>query len=103
MFSFYDLLNQTAKKVYSDEHQEQIHKARAAKPAAANRQNIPAHIGNLRNAVDFIVLPNTTALAVVDGMVPYVKDDPMLLVPIHRIGTILTLSQSCTKTELCPV
>ncbi len=63
----------------------------------------PAHIGNLRNAVDFIVLPNTTALAVVDGMVPYVKDDPMLVVPIHRIGTILTLSQSCTKTEVCPV
>ncbi len=29
----------------------------------------PAHIGNLRNAVDFIVPPNTPALAAADGTV----------------------------------
>ncbi len=35
----------------------------------------PAHIGKLRNAVDFIVPPNTPVLAAADGTVTYVKDD----------------------------
>ncbi len=35
----------------------------------------PAHIGNLRNAVDFIVPQNAPVLAAADGTVTYVKDD----------------------------
>ncbi len=35
----------------------------------------PAHIGKLRNAVDFIVPLNTPVLAAADGTVTYVKDD----------------------------
>ena len=35
----------------------------------------PADIGNFRNAVDFIVPPNTSVLAAADGTVTYVKDD----------------------------
>ncbi len=35
----------------------------------------PAHIGNLRNAVDFIVPQNTPVLAAADGTVTYTKDD----------------------------
>ena len=35
----------------------------------------PAHVGNLRNAVDFIVPINTPVLAAADGTVSYVKDD----------------------------
>jgi hypothetical protein len=38
LFSFYNLLNPSSKKAYYDEHQEQIQNARAAKPAAADRQ-----------------------------------------------------------------
>jgi murein DD-endopeptidase MepM/ murein hydrolase activator NlpD len=35
----------------------------------------PAHVGNLRNAIDFVVPRNTPVLAAADGMVTYVKDD----------------------------
>ena len=35
----------------------------------------PAHIGNLSNAVDFIVPQSTSVLAAADGTVTYVKDD----------------------------
>ncbi len=35
----------------------------------------PAHLGNLRNAIDFIVPHNTPFLASADGTVSYVKDD----------------------------
>ena len=39
------------------------------------RTSSPAHVGNLRNAVDFIVPTNTPVLAAADGTVTYVKDD----------------------------
>jgi murein DD-endopeptidase MepM/ murein hydrolase activator NlpD len=35
----------------------------------------PAHVGKLRNSVDFIVPQNTPVLASADGKVTYVKDD----------------------------
>ena len=35
----------------------------------------PAHMGNLRNAVDFIVPEYTPVLAAAEGTVTYVKDD----------------------------
>ena len=40
-----------------------------------DRTSSPAHIGKLRNAVDFIVPQNTPVLAAADGKVTYVKDD----------------------------
>jgi murein DD-endopeptidase MepM/ murein hydrolase activator NlpD len=40
-----------------------------------DRISSPAHIGNLRNAVDFIVPHDTPVLAAADGTVTYVKDD----------------------------
>ena len=40
-----------------------------------DRTSSPAHVGNLRNAVDFVVPLNTPVLAVADGTVTYVKDD----------------------------
>jgi murein DD-endopeptidase MepM/ murein hydrolase activator NlpD len=40
-----------------------------------DRTSSPAHIGNLRNAVDFIAPYNTPVLASADGMITYVKDD----------------------------
>ena len=40
-----------------------------------DRTSSPAHVGNLRNAVDFIVPPDTPVLAAADGKVTYVKDD----------------------------
>ncbi len=40
-----------------------------------NRTSSPAHIGKLRNAVDFIVPKYTPVLAAADGKVTYVKDD----------------------------
>ncbi len=40
-----------------------------------DRTSSPAHIGKLRNAVDFIVPPDTPVLAAADGTVTYVKDD----------------------------
>ncbi len=35
----------------------------------------PAHVGNLRNAVDFIVPSDTPVLAAADGTITYVQDD----------------------------
>jgi murein DD-endopeptidase MepM/ murein hydrolase activator NlpD len=40
-----------------------------------DRTSSPAHIGKLRNAVDFIAPQNTPVLASADGKVTYVKDD----------------------------
>ncbi len=40
-----------------------------------DRTSSPAHIGKLRNAIDFIVEENTPVLAAADGVVTYVKDD----------------------------
>ncbi len=40
-----------------------------------DRTSSPAHIGKLRNAVDFIAPNNTPVLAAADGTVTYVKDD----------------------------
>lgn len=40
-----------------------------------DRKSSPAHIGPLRNAVDFIVRENTPVLAAADGVVTFVKDD----------------------------
>jgi murein DD-endopeptidase MepM/ murein hydrolase activator NlpD len=42
---------------------------------AINRTSSPAHIGKLRNAVDFVVPRDTPVLAAADGKVTYVKDD----------------------------
>jgi murein DD-endopeptidase MepM/ murein hydrolase activator NlpD len=40
-----------------------------------DRSSSPAHIGRLRNAIDFIVAENTPVLAAADGIVTFVKDD----------------------------
>ena len=40
-----------------------------------DRLSSPAHIGRLRNAIDFIVAENTPVLAAADGIVTFVKDD----------------------------
>lgn len=40
-----------------------------------DRMSSPAHVGRLRNAIDFIVEENTTVLAAADGIVTFVKDD----------------------------
>ncbi len=40
-----------------------------------DRTSSPAHVGKLRNAVDFIVRENTPVLAAADGFVTFVKDD----------------------------
>ena len=40
-----------------------------------DRTSSPAHIGKLRNAVDFIAPLNTPVLAAADGTVTYVKDN----------------------------
>ena len=40
-----------------------------------DRTSSPAHIGKLRNAVDFVAPQNTPVLAAADGKVTYVKDD----------------------------
>lgn len=42
---------------------------------AIDRTSSPAHIGKLRNAVDFLVPENTPVLAAADGIVTYVKSD----------------------------
>ena len=39
-----------------------------------DRFSSPAHIGNLRNAIDFIVDEQTPVLAAADGIVTFVKD-----------------------------
>jgi murein DD-endopeptidase MepM/ murein hydrolase activator NlpD len=40
-----------------------------------DRMSSPAHVGKLRNAVDFIVREDTPVLAAADGFVTLVKDD----------------------------
>jgi murein DD-endopeptidase MepM/ murein hydrolase activator NlpD len=40
-----------------------------------DRTSSPAHIGNLRNAIDFIAPEDTPVLAAANGIVTYVKDD----------------------------
>ena len=40
-----------------------------------DRLSSPAHIGKLRNAIDFIVAKNTPVLAAADGIVTFIKDD----------------------------
>ncbi|MDQ3837007.1 MAG: M23 family metallopeptidase [Thermoproteota archaeon] len=40
-----------------------------------DRTSSPAHIGKLRNAIDFIVSENTPVLAAADGVVTFVKND----------------------------
>jgi murein DD-endopeptidase MepM/ murein hydrolase activator NlpD len=40
-----------------------------------DRTSSPAHVGKLRNAIDFIVPKNTPVLAAADGIVTFVKDD----------------------------
>lgn len=42
---------------------------------AIDRTSSPAHIGKLRNAVDFLVPENTPVLAAADGVVTFVKND----------------------------
>lgn len=40
-----------------------------------DRRSSPAHVGKLRNSVDFIVPKNTPVLAAAEGVVSYIKDD----------------------------
>ena len=40
-----------------------------------DRTSSPAHVGKLRNAIDFLVPKNTPVFAAADGMVMLVKDD----------------------------
>jgi murein DD-endopeptidase MepM/ murein hydrolase activator NlpD len=40
-----------------------------------DKTSSPAHIGKLRNAIDFLVPQNTPVLAATNGTVTYVKDD----------------------------
>ncbi len=40
-----------------------------------DRSSSPAHIGKLRNAVDFIAPIGTSVLAAADGIVTYISDD----------------------------
>jgi murein DD-endopeptidase MepM/ murein hydrolase activator NlpD len=40
-----------------------------------DRTSSPAHVGRLRNAIDFIVAESTPVLAAADGIVTFVKDD----------------------------
>jgi murein DD-endopeptidase MepM/ murein hydrolase activator NlpD len=40
-----------------------------------DRTSSPAHIGKLRNAIDFIAPEDTPVLAAANGIVTYVKDD----------------------------
>ena len=39
-----------------------------------DKTSSPAHVGNLRNAIDFIVDEETPVLAAADGIVTFVKD-----------------------------
>ena len=39
-----------------------------------DRSSSPAHVGNLRNAIDFIVDEETPVLAAADGIVTFVND-----------------------------
>ena len=40
-----------------------------------DKTSSPAHVGRLRNAIDFLVPENTPVLAAANGIVTYVKDD----------------------------
>jgi murein DD-endopeptidase MepM/ murein hydrolase activator NlpD len=40
-----------------------------------DRTSSPAHLGKLRNAIDFVVDEKTSILAAADGIVSFVKDD----------------------------
>ena len=40
-----------------------------------DRTSSPAHVGNLRNAIDLIVPQSTQVLAAADGVVAFVQDD----------------------------
>lgn len=40
-----------------------------------DKTSSPAHVGKLRNAIDFLVPENTPVLAAANGIVTYVKDD----------------------------
>ncbi len=40
-----------------------------------DRTSSPAHVGNLRHAVDFIVPKNTSVFAAANGLVTFVHDD----------------------------
>jgi murein DD-endopeptidase MepM/ murein hydrolase activator NlpD len=40
-----------------------------------DRMSSPAHVGKLRNAIDFIVAENTPVLAAADGVVTFVNDN----------------------------
>jgi murein DD-endopeptidase MepM/ murein hydrolase activator NlpD len=43
-----------------------------------DRTSSPAHVGKLRNAIDFVVPENTPVLAAADGIITLVKDDSNL-------------------------
>ena len=43
-----------------------------------DRISSPAHVGKLRNAIDFIVAENTPVLAAANGVVTFVKDDSQI-------------------------
>ena len=43
-----------------------------------DRTSSPAHVGKLRNAIDFIVAENTPVHAAADGFVTFVKDDSQI-------------------------
>jgi murein DD-endopeptidase MepM/ murein hydrolase activator NlpD len=43
-----------------------------------DKASSPAHVGKLRNAIDFIVAQNTSVLAAADGIVTFVKDDSQI-------------------------
>jgi len=43
-----------------------------------DRTSSPAHAGNLRNAIAFIVPENTPVLAAANGIVTYLKDDSII-------------------------
>jgi hypothetical protein len=47
-------------------------------PHRIDRASSPKLVGNLRNAVDIMVLEDTPVLAAADGLVTFVKDDSNL-------------------------
>lgn len=56
-----------------------------------DRTSSPAHIGKLRNVIDFLVTENTPVLAATNGIVTYVKDDSNIggpnpsLLELHKL------------------
>jgi murein DD-endopeptidase MepM/ murein hydrolase activator NlpD len=59
-----------------------------------DRTSSPAHAGNLRNAIDFIVPENTPVLAAAIGLVTYVKDDSSMGRPNPIYWNLQILLQS---------